>query len=166
MFRGFRHLILLNYSKLNYIIYWNNVFPVSRNKNRFTKSAKANFDVSCGRCSMDKYTLYCHSIHMCFLKIHFTFAGIMAFLLPGSLSTRFWSLWQFALSATRALVSDMDDRQEGLACCQHSNSSQKWLLGLRSWLCEGHSRSSTPALVHHVFTLCMVAFFKCWMIFG
>lgn len=37
------------------------------------------------------------------------------------------------------------------ARCQHSNSSQKCSVGLRSWLCAGHSSSTTPTLANYVF---------------
>ena len=48
-------------------------------------------------------------------------------------------------SATRALVrSGTDVWQLGLARNWHSDSSQRWSIGLKSGLCTGQSSSSTP----------------------
>lgn len=75
----------------------------------------------------------------------------------GRVSTRFWNVavGNSVHSAGTALIRSYNDvGQEGLAHSLCSRSSQMFSgakVGLRSGLCAGHLRFSTPTLPNHVF---------------
>ena len=80
------------------------------------------------------------------------FAAITASTLLGKVSTRCWNIAVGICfhSATRALVrSGTDVGQLGLTHNQHSNSSQRCSMGLRSGLCAGQSSTSTLISTNH-----------------
>jgi hypothetical protein len=80
------------------------------------------------------------------------FAAITASTLLGRISTRCCNIAAGTCfhSATRALVrSGTDVGRLGLAHSRCSNSSQRYLMGLRLGLCAGHSCSSTSISPNH-----------------
>ena len=98
------------------------------------------------------------------LKSH---SKITASTLLGRLSTRRWNIaaGTYFHSATRAIVRLRTDvGRLDLARSRPYDSSQRCLMGLRSGLCAGQSRSSTPTLTNHFcmeLTLCTGALL-CW----
>ena len=75
------------------------------------------------------------------------FAAITASTFLGMIFTRCWNIAVGTClhSATRALArSGTDVGRLGLARIRHSNSSQRYSMGLRSGLCAGQSSFSTP----------------------
>ena len=84
-------------------------------------------------------------------------AAITASTLLGRLSARCWNIaaWTFFHSAT----SISKDEWWGRARSRHSNSSQRFSMGLRSGLCAGEPSSSTPITTNH---FCMDLALPCW----
>lgn len=105
-----------------------------------------------------------HHIHGCFLsfpshsKFILHFNVMMNSIVLWKLSGRFWSkaVGICKHSPSRALVTPGTDAQlYGLGCWLCSSLYQKYLVMLRSRICEGHLSCSTPILANQWSSLCL-----------